>query len=362
MTKPPADLLYRCLRRPNYAERVRPEDWNWLIRVARHERLLGTLALRVAHVNMPAMARDLLEEARLDAERGQDRIRFEIHRMAEALADQDFPVVLLKGGAYLMADLPALPGREIGDLDILVPEGRIDDAEAALKEAGWKSVKARGDYDDHYYREWMHELPPLAHKTRGNVIDLHHNILPRTARLKPDIDGMIARAVPITADLHILAPADMIIHAAIHCAYDGDFHGGARNLWDIDRLVRHFAAEHTAFWAQLETQARAQGIMQPVRRALTLTNHFYETPIVGAFRKIKGLVDSAAIRKLTAHGPYGEPKGGLRSFFLYLRGHWLRMPPLMLAKHLFTKWRARRAEARLEADRKKAPVQPPPSR
>ena len=36
---------------------------------------------------------------------------------------------------------------------------------------------------------------------------------------------------------------------------------------------------------------------------------------------------------------WGERTRKLTEFAFYLRGHWLRMPPLMLVRHLWTKWR-----------------------
>ncbi|WP_164045505.1 nucleotidyltransferase family protein, partial [Serratia marcescens] len=67
----------------------------------------------------------------------------------------------------------------IGDLDILVPRDRLDEVEAALLAAGWEWVKP-DPYDDAYYRRWMHELPPLIHRERDRMIDVHHTILPLT--------------------------------------------------------------------------------------------------------------------------------------------------------------------------------------
>ena len=37
-------------------------------------------------------------------------------------------------------------------------------------------------YDQRYYREWMHELPPLLHVRRQTALDVHHAIAPETAR------------------------------------------------------------------------------------------------------------------------------------------------------------------------------------
>lgn len=346
-----SDRLYELLRRPETAATLSGENWNSIIRAGRAERLVGTLAARLGDAEVPDRARAILDEASEDARRNQDRIRFEIERMAEALLPTGMPVVLLKGGAYLMADLPPLPGRQIGDLDILVPEARLREAEAALREAGWRSAKPRGGYDDQYYREYMHELPPLAHEQRGNVVDLHHNILPRTARLSPDAEGMIARSVPLPSGLRVLAPADMLIHAAVHLAYDGDFEGGARNLWDLDRLVRIHLKSDPAFIKMVRDCASGQGLLGPLERALRLARDLYGTPVPPSLSGRADTVDRLALRKLRGRGPYGELGRPVSAFILFARGHWLRMPPLMLARHLTTKWQARRREASVRARR-----------
>src|SRR3546814_5176203 len=90
-----------------------------------------------------------------------------------ALASERIEFVLLKGTAYAAAGLSCAPGRQIGDLDILVLGIDIGRAENELLEAGWEWVKP-DPYDDAYYRDHMHELPPLIHKTRDRMIDVHH--------------------------------------------------------------------------------------------------------------------------------------------------------------------------------------------
>ncbi|MHB9878376.1 nucleotidyltransferase domain-containing protein [Pacificimonas sp. ICDLI1SI03] len=341
----PSTLLHSVLREPQRMERLTDEQWNALIRVARVEMLMGTIGMLSTGMHVPDKARLLLDEAAAIASVRQNAARYEVQRMVEALAPTGMPVVLMKGSAYLMADLPPCPGRNIGDLDIMVPFDRLNEAETALKRHGWQSIKAKGTYDDSYYREWMHELPPLAHETRGGVIDLHHTILPRTARLTPRPERMLANAIPTNCGAYIMAPAEMLLHSATHLAYDGDLQGGARNLWDIDRLVRHFA-EQPDFWDDLKSAAMAHDLTQPLARALRLSHRLYGTPSPAALRGKPDLIDRLALGKLRGHDRYGAPTTPISNFILFLRGHWLRMPLPMLTRHLFTKWRARRAEAR----------------
>ena len=109
-------------------------------------------------------------------------------------------VVLLKGTAYVAAGLKAGEGRSIGDLDILVARDDLPQVEAALLAAGWEWVKP-DPYDDAYYRDHMHELPPLIHKLRDRMIDVHHTILPRTAALRDAVlnGAESALALPLEA-------------------------------------------------------------------------------------------------------------------------------------------------------------------
>lgn len=343
----PSEILFAALRDPATLTALDVPGWNALIRTALAETLLGTVGVQSAGIDVPPRARLLLDEAAAAATLNHNAARYEVIRMAEALRFTGIPVILMKGSAYLMADLPPLPGRNIGDLDIMVPESALGEAEAALKANGWTSVKAECGYDDHYYRDYMHELPPLAHTTRGGVIDLHHNILPRTARLSPRPERMFANAIQVEEGMMVMGPADMLLHSATHCAYDGDFLGGVRNLWDIDRLVRHFTGT-PGFWEDLDTAATGQQLVEPLIRALRLAKQLYHTPTPEDVARLSDgdLVDTLIFRKLYGRGEYGELTVPVSEFALFVRGHWLRMPPAMLVKHLMTKWRARRAEAR----------------
>ncbi|MFT3978814.1 MAG: nucleotidyltransferase family protein, partial [Sphingomonas bacterium] len=238
----PARLLCRLLAEPQEALRLDPAQWTGVIAVARAELLIGSLAFRLRGLPAPS----LMEAAILSAEEGRRQALWEAEMARRALASAGCPVILLKGTAFVAAGLDAGQGRHIGDLDILVSRAALDMAERALLDAGWEWVKP-DPYDDAYYRRWMHELPPLIHRERDRMIDVHHTILPPTARLTPDAAKLIAAAEPLGGGLSILSPEDMVVHAALHLFADGDLSGGLRNLWDIDRLVREFTARDEAW-------------------------------------------------------------------------------------------------------------------
>jgi len=50
-------------------------------------------------------------------------------------------------------------------------------------------------------------------------------------------------------------------------------------------------------------------------------------------------IDRLYIRRVTARHGWGRPTRPVTRLAFYVRSHWLRMPPAMLARHLWTKWR-----------------------
>ena len=329
-------LLVRLLADPSSAGGVK--DWTSLIAVARAESLSGSLAWRLVGQGVPPAVEAALDSARRDGEAVRVQALWEAEMARRALAPLGIPVILLKGTAYAAAGLDAALGRSIGDLDILVPRPALPDVERALLAAGWEWVKEDG-YDDQYYRRWMHELPPLIHRERDRMIDVHHAILPLTARPKPDMEAMIAGRVPLDDGLFVLSPADMIVHAATHLFADGDLAGGLRNLWDIDRLVRQFSEQGPDFASELRESARRHGLVPAVARALRLARSIYRSPVDDVLAGRPGASDRLFRRRLLARDGWGRQRRPLTRLGFYVRSHWLRMPPAMLARHLWVKAR-----------------------
>jgi Uncharacterised nucleotidyltransferase len=322
-------MLARALADPASVLSLDNEGWSALLCIAHAERLLATLAHRVEGLAIPKSAKAALNNARLNAEAGRVRALWEVEMARRALAPLGVPIVLLKGSAFLAAGMAAGQGRLVGDLDILVPRDRLDEVEAAVLAAGWEWLKADA-YDDHYYRTWMHELPPMIHRDRDAMIDVHHTILPLTARPKPDAAVMIADSMDIGPGLRVLCPEDMVIHAAAHLLADGDLSGGLRNLWDIRCLIDEYPLEG------LRNRAQMHGLLAETDRTLRLVAMIFGDGAPPA------IADRLYLARLTARDGWGRESHKLLRFAFYARSHLIRMPLPMLVRHLFTKWRRAR--------------------
>ncbi len=356
-------LLVRALRAPASTERLDSEGWTALIAMARAEQMIGTLAVQLEGQTVPGTIGAILADARINAEHQRRSALWEAECAARALADYPGKVVLMKGTAYVAAGLKAGEGRHIGDLDIMVARDDLGTVEALLlAKGGWEWVKEDA-YDDAYYRDHMHELPPMIHKERDRMIDVHHTILPLTARPRPDAAAMLAQAIKVTAvntfsaepdearefttarpsagsalkgKLYVFRKADMVCHCAAHLIADGDLAGGLRNLWDMHCLLTEFG--EPAFWRALRERAGHHGLWPDVLRAARLANRFYRTDIPDGWRA-SAMTDRLFIRCMTARDGWGRSTRKLTRLAFYIRSHAMRMPPLMLVRHLWTKWR-----------------------
>lgn len=323
-----------------------------IVRVLRRSGLLAWLAERLQGAErwaeLPPRVRDHLEAARVVAAEDARMLRWEVDRIGHALRGTGLPVIALKGAAYLLAGLPVARGRLVADVDILVDRADLARVEAQLTRHGWGQVK-RHPYDQRYYRQWMHELPPLRHRERLTELDVHHTILPPSGRLNPDPALLLADARPLpgAAGVWTLSPRDMVLHAVVHLFHDGAFERGLRDLVDLDGLVRHFA-DDPGFWPELVPRARALGLERPLYHALRHLRGVLGTPVPEAVLEaaragapvwpLRRLMDALIPVALRPVHPEGRQWGKVFAWWLlYLRGHWLRMPPGLLISHLTRK-------------------------
>jgi hypothetical protein len=193
----------------------------------------------------------------------------------------------------------------------------------------------------------------MMHILRQSAIDVHHTILPRSAAQRPDAQQLRAAARALDgADAPpraaMLAPLDMVLHSATHLFADGEFDKGLRDLWDLHCLLSHFAVHEAGFWEALPARARQMQLQRFMFYGLRYSTMLLGTPVPpatlaamapdGPAPLLLAAMDALFLRALLPHHPSCRGGGAkLADFLLYVRGNWLRMPPLRLARHLFHK-------------------------
>ena len=346
----PVSRLVDVLCMPNLASSSSDAQWSELVAVARSTNLIGPLAAKLANagVTAPPRAERHLEGARQLATRQRLSVRWEAHGLQTTLGGLGIPVMLLKGAAYVMSPDHLGAGRMFGDIDVLVPRDALGDVERALMLDGWVSVKANA-YDQRYFRQWMHELPPMMHIRRGTVIDVHHTILPLTARNVPDPARILARASPVPGLPALLVPAaeDLLIHSMTHLVHEGELNNGLRDLHDIDSLLRQFGPT-TGFWARLVEHAAGNDLAGPVALGLQLARTVFDSPVNADALSVLTAAAGATWRRPWLPAVYvhalrpqsasdNDFRAGLARSVIYVRSHALRMPAHLLLRHLTIK-------------------------
>ncbi|MBL4584073.1 MAG: nucleotidyltransferase family protein [Pseudomonadales bacterium] len=343
-------LLLSILANPKAISDLTITQWNELIRLARVSDLLANLYASFERLNLleaiPEKPLLHLRSAQTMTDKHEQTIVWEAVQISAALQPLNAPVVLLKGAAYLLQGLTASKGRVFHDVDVMVPKASIDAAEPAFKDAGWMGAK-QDAYDQRYYREWMHELPPMSHYARCVTLDLHHTIIPPTAALKPDASKLFDAIVPVKSHpgLYTLSPVDMVLHSATHLFYDDEIGRGMRDLVDLHHLLTEFSARPD-FWPKLLDRSLELDLDYPLACALKYCKELLQTDIPNdVFTKAKQKLrfPNWMMDKLFVYGLKPEhelcdnwPTSTAR-FVLYVRSHYLRMPLYLLVPHLLRK-------------------------
>lgn len=340
-------------RQPDACRAYACTDWDIVIRQARTANVLARLAFVIDRAELmaevPTAPRRHLQSGLIMARQQRISALFEIDAIRKAVARTGTKMVLLKGGAYVARGLDAAEGRLFADIDILVPRERLADVESALMLHGWNTID-HDEYDQRYYRQWMHEIPPLRHMLRGTTIDVHHTILPPTAGRRLDANKLFAGAIELRdrSDVRVLSQTDMVLHSMTHLFYDGELEHGFRDLVDLDSLLRQFATSTPDFWRRLNPRAQELDLVRPLYYGLRFVRFVMGTPIPesvmsesehkGPHSALRGLSDAIFLRALNpAHPTCSDSITPVARWLLYVRSHWLRMPPHLLAVHLARK-------------------------
>jgi hypothetical protein len=347
-------LLIQVLRKPEIISGFSATDWNVLIQQARAQQLLGRLAVLFEQKGLtdqiPQQPLHHLNAMLKFSQAQCKATQWEITQIENSLAELGTPVVILKGAAYCAAELPFARGRVFSDIDILVARERIQDVEQALLDDGWIGSH-HNKYDQRYYREWMHEIPPMQHPQRKTLLDVHHNIVPLTGKIKIDSSLLLQDIVKLPAnhfqEIYRLADVDMLLHSILHMTLDGEFNNGLRDLVDIASMMEYFSQDHD-FMESLPTRAKQLDAENQLCYALQLCVDVLAINLPGTVAHTVSQHTSTGLsgrlmRKLLKQvmlsaKPFNDPAAKqLAHWLLFTRSHYLKMPLHLLLPHLVIK-------------------------
>ena len=140
----------------------------------------------------------------------------------------------------------------------------------------------------------------------------------------------------------------MVLHCSAHMFQDGELYGAIRELIDLDDLLRHFG-KNDNIWERLAPRATELGLQRPLFYALRFAVSILDTPVpdhvmsatadAGKPKWPITLVMDRLVNRVLIQDPPEQFCWDtmIARWILYLRSHWLRMPPLRLISHLCRK-------------------------
>jgi hypothetical protein len=165
------------------------------------------------------------------------------------------PVIVLKGGYLAKEVYPKIGLREMVDIDLLVPDDKVEQAAKLLEILDYQSIR---NYDVSLGVEKLsgHQLPPFRKSFALPVIEIHWTICDPNETYQFDLTELWQRAknTDFFGEMALaLTPEDLILHLCHHASYHHKFNIGVRPLCDLARIIEHF--QDQLDWKALQTTA-----------------------------------------------------------------------------------------------------------
>lgn len=345
-------LLLKLFNEPEQATTLSHREWTHVLTHGRNQNMLGRLLAKIELAGLFEQLPNKVKTHMTNCEKTEQRQRINIHReleeISKALSEKQVDGIVLKGAAYALLDVSCADGRIFNDIDLLVPHSDLRQAEIGLMTKSWFHTKET-DYDKRYFREWMHEIPPMVHKVRHTTIDLHHNILPLTNRQHFSAD-LLERQETQYERLFVLSPVDRFIHSAVHLFTESEFPHAIRDLTDLVLLYDDVETSCN------DSQGSAEQVILQRSAVLQLDNYIQLALYFVLLQKnhsaisdIEGQLHQSLVTRLFTLPSFkivfdqdcavpSTTKHKLSVFWLFVRSHLIKMPLRILIPHLVRKF------------------------
>ncbi|HEV8516264.1 MAG TPA: nucleotidyltransferase family protein [Candidatus Limnocylindrales bacterium] len=244
-------------------------DWTGLLAAAERHALVPLLARAAAGwggLVPPDAAVAIATRARAIADRNL-ALTGRLMEILATFAEAGIPAVPWKGPLLALSAYGDLGLRQFGDLDIIVPRGRIAESVGLLLERGYERFHPLPDWQESAYLERIGEVQLQAPGRRA-FVEIHWTVVPTYYSRGFDAESIWERlrvtslgGVPVND----LALDDLLLALAIH----GTKHRWGRLAWIAD-VAALIAAEPFLDWDRVVVRARREGINRILAIALRL--------------------------------------------------------------------------------------------
>src|SRR5579871_2756505 len=246
-------------------------DWWWVLREGQRHGLLplvhDCLARRWWLDMLPPQPRTALVAAARMVAAHSLWLTGELLRILRAFAEESIPALPFKGPVVAVEAYGEIALRSFADLDILVPQSDLADAQQALERLGYEPVVALTPQQERAYLQSECALQ-YRHPARSQIVELHWRFSERHASIDLPMANVWERAGHLNLAgtmVRTLSPEDLVLYLCIH---------GAKHQWErfewVCCLAEVIRNRPEIRWNLVCESARRHGVLRILRLGLRL--------------------------------------------------------------------------------------------
>ena len=252
---------------------VNAADWQALAALSQEQGVAPLLYRRLkkmpGNADIPDTFLQNLREIYLSTLKRNLRMYKDVGQILRALAEQEIPVIPLKG-VYLAEKVYGNIGlRSMVDVDLLLPRPDLARAMAVLEGLGYRALYS---FDIELECQTRHHLP-LLYRQGSKNLEIHWNLAPLDSPFHIAIEPLWERSQPAIlegVEVRTMDPEDLLLHLCFHAAYMDDFSNKLRSFCDIAWTMRIFREKLA--WERLALHAQEWGAARSVWLALRIAH------------------------------------------------------------------------------------------
>ena len=255
-----------------------PVDWDDLLAEAVAHTVAPQFFQRL--LRAPGVPQTVIQCAMLASSRQKQYVANlggELKAILQALAAKNITPILLKGAHLALFVYPEPGHRPMADIDLLVRESDLEEANRVLMEIGYAP-----QYDESIEVAHTHSHAlPLLLKPGCIAIELHWTLADPTDAVYADLDGIWDRSIEVGVQgerARVFSAEDLLPHICFHAGVMHNFaEKGLRPLFDVAAIVGHYGA--SLDWSVVEARARDWRIERSTWLMLELVREYHPNAI-----------------------------------------------------------------------------------
>ncbi|WP_040952948.1 nucleotidyltransferase family protein [Gorillibacterium massiliense] len=271
-------------------------DWNSFIQLVRHHRIGPYLYAAIKPIGEGIIPEEVRQTLAMEAKMNMFQmlqLTGEVEKVTESFQAAGIRSLLLKGPALAKALYGDISLRISGDIDILIPVEKIEEAHKVLTDLGYCFIQGSAP---HILEDWIRRDHHICfyHPENRVQIEVHWRLNPDMGK-EPEFDVLWERRQRSNvskSEIYYLGKNDLFLYLVSH----GARHGWFRLRWLLDI---HRMALLEQDWPKIISLMQKYGFVKAGGQALLLAAAIFHTPVSSENKRLTKGKQPMKLAKLT---------------------------------------------------------------